>query len=76
MLQTQKGNKWHFDMKIHIGVDESLGLIHSMEVTAANHHDITVADKLLHGDEKRAWGDAAHTGIEKREAHLNLNIDW
>ena len=49
MHQTKKGNEWHFGMKIHIGVDESLGLIHSMEVTAANHHDITVADKLLHG---------------------------
>ena len=76
MHQTKKGNEWHFGMKIHIGVDESLGLIHSMEVTAANHHDITVADKLLHSDEKRAWGDAGYTGIEKREAHLSRDIDW
>lgn len=41
-------------MKIHRGVDESLGLIHSMEVITANHHDMTVADKPLHGDEERA----------------------
>lgn len=76
MHQTKKGNEWHFGMKIHRGVDESLGLIHSMEVTAANHHDITVADKLLHGDEKRAWGDTGYTGIEKREAHLSRDIHW
>src|SRR5690554_2387217 len=28
MHQTRKGNEWHFGMKMHIGVDDTLGLIH------------------------------------------------
>jgi IS5 family transposase len=53
MYQTKKSNEWRFGMKMHIGVDESLGLIHSIATTAANEHDITQADKLRHGKEKR-----------------------
>src|SRR5690554_3866557 len=33
MHQVKKGNEWHFGMKMHIGVDESLGLIHKTERT-------------------------------------------
>ncbi len=52
MCQTRKGKQYHFGMKMHIGVDDALGLIHSVETTSANEHDITVADKLLHGAER------------------------
>jgi transposase, IS5 family len=76
MHQTKKGNEWHFGMKMHIGVDESLGLIHSIATTAANAHDITQADKLLHGKEKRVWGDAGYSGIEKRKEHEDRDVDW
>lgn len=38
-------------MKMHIGVDETLGVIHSIETTSAEVHDIVPAAKLLHGDE-------------------------
>ena len=76
MHQTKKGNAWHFGMKLHIGVDDALGLIHSLETTPANTHDIVVADKLLHGEEKRVWGDAGYTGIEKREEHIDREVDW
>lgn len=75
MHQTKKGNEWHFGMKMHIGVDESLGLIHSIATTAANAHDISQADQLLHGKEKRVWGDAGYTGIEKREEHADRDVD-
>jgi IS5 family transposase len=76
MHQTKKGNEWHFGMKLHIGVDETLGLIHSLTTTAANEHDITQADQLLHGKEKRVWGDAGYCGIEKREAHTDRKVEW
>lgn len=76
MHQTKKGNEWHFGMKLHIGVDESLGLIHSIATTAANAHDITQVGQLLHGKEKRVWGDAGYTGIEKREEHEGRTVDW
>ena len=74
--QTNKGNKWYFGMKMHIGVDGSFGLMHSVATTPANVSDITVADQLLHGDEKTVWGDAGSTGTEKREEYKDHPIDW
>jgi IS5 family transposase len=53
--QTKKGNTWYFGYKAHIGVDKDSGLVHHLEVTAANEHDVTVVQKLLTGEEKRAW---------------------
>lgn len=41
MHQTKKGYQWYFGMKMHIGVDDVSGAIHSLETTPANHHDIT-----------------------------------
>lgn len=76
MHQTKKGNQWYFGMKIHAGVDDTLGLIHSIETTAANAHDITAADKLLHGEEQRVWGDAGYQGINKREEHKDRKVDY
>lgn len=76
MHQTKKGNEWYFGMKMHIGVDDATGLIHSIATTPANAHDITQVDKLLHGDEQRVWGDAGYVGIEKREEHKNRDVEW
>jgi IS5 family transposase len=76
MHQVKKGNEWYFGMKMHIGVDDALGLIHSVTTTAANVHDITQADQLLHGEEKRVWGDAGYQGVGKREEHEGREVDW
>ena len=76
MHQTKKGNEWHFGMKMHIGVDDRDGLIHSIETTAANVHDLNAADQLLHGEEQRVWGDAGYTGIHKRDAFKDRDVDW
>jgi IS5 family transposase len=76
MHQTKKGNQWYFGMKMHAGVDDTLGLIHSIETTAANEHDITAADKVMHGEEQRFWGDAGYQGIQKRDEHKGKKIDW
>jgi IS5 family transposase len=43
------------------------GLIHSVETTAANVHDLTPAADLLHGEEEVVYADAGYQGIEKRE---------
>ena len=51
MHQIKKGNQWYFGMKVHIGVDAESGLIHSVQTTAANVHDLTAAAELLHGEE-------------------------
>ena len=62
MRQTKKGNQWYFGMKLHVGVDSKLKLIHSAVATAANVHDSQVLGDLLHGEESTVWGDAAYTG--------------
>lgn len=76
MHQTRKGNQWHFGMKMHIGTDDTFGLVHSIETTPANIHDINVAGRLLHGKEKDVWGDAGYLGIENREEHKNRKVEW
>lgn len=76
MHQTKKGNEWHFGMKMHIGVDETFGVIHSMTTTSANTHDITQTEHLLHGKEDTCWGDAGYLGAEKREELIEKAIDW
>ena len=76
MRQTKKGNQWHFGMKAHIGVDAESGLAHSLETTAANASDVTRAHKLLHGGERRAWGDSGYRGVGKREEHRDRAVAW
>lgn len=76
MHQTKKGNEWHFGMKMHIGVDDTLGLIHSLSTTAANCHDVVASAELLHGQERRVFGDAGYLGIAKRPEHQHRAIDW
>lgn len=76
MRQTKKGNQWYFGMKMHIGADDVSGAVHSLETTSANVHDVTVADKLLHGEEERIWGDAGYQGVYKRDEHKERRVDW
>jgi len=80
MRQTKKGNEWHFGMKCHVGVDAGSGYVHSLETTAANVHDITMAPILIREDDEVVYGDAGYLGLEKREevterAHLS-SIDY
>jgi IS5 family transposase len=67
MGSTKKHGKPYFGMKIHIGTDSVNGLIHSVETTSANEHDITKAEELLHGDEEAVYGDAGYIGLDHRE---------
>jgi len=67
MHQTKKGNQWYFGEKIHMGTDAGTGYIHTMEVTAANAADVTQAHKLIRDDDEVVYGDAAYSGIEKRD---------
>ena len=60
MHQTRKGQQWYFGMKLHIGVDSQSGLAHSAVVTAANVHDKHPLPDLLHGVERRVYGDSAY----------------
>ena len=64
---VKKGSAWHFGYKAHIGVDKDSGIVHSVEVTAANVHDVEVTPKLLTGEEDTVNGDSGYLGAEKRE---------
>ena len=61
---------------MHTGVDDGFGMIHSLEVTAANEHDLNAAGALLHGDETRVFGDSGYRGIERRKEHRHRNVNW
>ena len=63
-------------MKVHLGVDSENGLIHSLETTAANVHDLSPAAELLHGEETVVYGDAGYQGIEKRPEKQGRGIGF
>jgi IS5 family transposase len=67
MHQTEKGNQWHFGMKAHIGVDRDSGLVHTLVGTAANVNDVTVGNRLLHGQETEVFADAGYQGVDRRD---------
>lgn len=54
--QVKKGNTWHFGYKAHIGVDKDSRLVHTVEATAANVHDVTQVPKLLTEEEEVVYG--------------------
>jgi IS5 family transposase len=76
MHQTKKGNQWYFGMKVHIGVDADSGLIHSVQTTSANVHDLTPAPELLHGEETLVYADAGYQGIDKRQEMDSKPIEF
>lgn len=76
MHQTKKGNQWFFGMKAHIGVDADSGLVHAVVGTAANVHDLTPVDELLHGDETQVHTDAGYQGVDKREELKHHSVQW
>jgi IS5 family transposase len=65
MHQTRKGQQWYFGMKLHIGVDSQSGLAHSAVVTPANVHDKHALPELLHGNERRVYGDSAYASQKR-----------
>ena len=70
---TKKGSTWYFGYKAHIGVDKDSGLVHTVKVTSANVHDVTMVPELLTGEETVVYGDSGYLGAEKREDALRLN---
>ena len=61
---VKKGNEWKFGYKAHVGVDSESGLVHSLEVTSANVHDVTITSKLLSGEEE--FGSCTEIVYKKR----------
>ena len=79
MHQTRKGKQWYFGMKMHTGVDDGFGLVHTVRATSANVADVNVFGELLHGSEERVHGDSAyHSKVHKAQAEacdLEFNVN-
>src|SRR5271168_2315417 len=65
MHQTRKGNQWFFGMKAHIGVDSKETVVHSVCTSAASVADKHMLPDLLHGGERKVWGDGGYQGQTK-----------
>lgn len=79
MHQTRKGKQWYFGMKMHTGVDDGFGLVHTVQGTRANVADVNMFGELLHGGEERVHGDSAyHSKVLKAQAEasgLEFNVN-
>ena len=64
MHQTRKGKQWYVGMKMHTGVDDGFGLVHTVRATSADVADVNVFGELLHGGEERVHGDSAYHSKE------------
>ena len=62
MHQTRKGKQWYFGLKAHIGVDSKEGTVHSVATSAAHVSDVHMLPDLLHGEERKVWGDGGYQG--------------
>ena len=65
--------KGSFGYKAHVGVDKDSGIVHTLEVTGANEHDVSMTSKLLTGEEEVVYGDSGYLGAEKREDAVTKN---
>ena len=63
--QTRKANQWYFGLKAHIGVDSKEGIVHSVCTSAASVADKHMLPHLLHGEERKVWGDGGYQGQTK-----------
>lgn len=70
---VKKGSDWYFGYKAHVGVDKDSGIVHTLEVTGANEHDVSMTSKLLTGEEEVVYGDSGYLGAEKREDAVTKN---
>ena len=49
-------------VKAHIGVDAKEGHVHSVATSAAHVSDVHRLADLLHGEERKVWGDGDYRG--------------
>src|SRR5215472_17258884 len=61
-IRRAKASSGYFGLKAHIGVDSKQGHVHSVCTSAASMADKHMLPDLLHGEERKVWGDGAYQG--------------
>lgn len=54
-------------------MDSESGLVHTVQVTAANVHDVCVTADLVTGEEEQVYGDSGYLGAEKHPEDRKKN---
>ena len=74
--QTQKGNRWYFGMKVHVGADIHSGLVHTVSVTPANVSDLSQLPELPREDDRAVRGDAGYVNNTFKRAARQAGVFW
>lgn len=61
---------------MHIGVKKDKGLIHSIETTSANVHDLIPAAEPLQGEKTVVYAHSGYQGIDKREEIIGKAVGF
>ncbi len=59
---SKGGNQWYSGGRLILASMQRDGTVQSVVTTAANVADCRVLPDLLHGEERRVWGDRAYKG--------------
>jgi IS5 family transposase len=76
MHPTQTGQKWYFAMNIHVGVNVSSGVAHTIAVTSANASDVSQTPCLLREDDPAVFGDAGYFHHGKKRGGCQAGVFW
>lgn len=76
MGSTRKNNQWHFGMKMHVGVDNDSGLIHTCEISSAKVSDRDRFSDLLHGKEEAVFGDKGYVSDNDKHFSREAGVYW
>lgn len=76
MSSSKKGNRWHFGMKAHIGVDAKSGLVHTAGVTTGKVHDARVMSRLIREDDAIIFGDKGYVNERYKQAAREAGVCW
>ena len=71
---TQKGGKYHFGFKAHVGMDKESSLINIVKVTSADIHDSLAAYECLEKEDQAGYMDKAYDSKSIRKNLREHNI--
>ena len=72
-IRSRRATHGTLAIKPYVGVDKDSGLVHTVEATPANVHDVTQTSSLLTGEEDVVYGDSGYLGAGNREDAIVRN---